>query len=210
MTNNGNGSAAGELRAFVDRLVKLEEARRDIASDVKEVKVEAKSRGYDIKALGVLVKRAMETAADASARREHEAITELYLASLGMLDGTPLGDSARKRLMEPPAQSVDDDGDAQPGATGNAAASTLDEDEGAASRGAMTSGEIDDAREAGSAAARGGKKVIENPYVAGDPRRAAWDEGWCAATGSDGMDIPEAWKRRKPKRPADKLDGDCE
>lgn len=204
MTNKGNSSAAGELRAFVDRLVKLEEAKRDIASDVKEVKAEAKSRGYDVKALGVLVKRAMETAADTCARREHEAITEVYLASLGMLDGTPLGDSARKRLMEPPAPPAEDDDQTQPASTGDAAEPTPEEDDGAAPRGAMTAEEIEAAREAGGAAARDGQKVIDNPYVAGDPRRAAWDEGWCAAAGGDGMDIPEAWKRRKPKRDGDR------
>ena len=41
------------------------------------------------------------------------------------------------------------------------------------------------------------------------PRRAAWDEGWCAETGSDGMDIPEAWRRSKEKKSKkDKKDGE--
>jgi hypothetical protein len=43
--------------------------------------------------------------------------------------------------------------------------------------------------------------VFKNPYVAGDPRRAYWDEGWCEEVGSDGMDVPDAW-RRKPNKPA--------
>ena len=47
---------------------------------------------------------------------------------------------------------------------------------------------------------RDGKRVIDNPYVAGDPRRAAWDEGWCTEAGSDGMDVPAAWQRTKPKK----------
>jgi len=55
-------------------------------------------------------------------------------------------------------------------------------------------------------AAREGKRVIDNPYVAGDPRRALWDEGWCAQTGSDGMEIPAAWRRKEKKKP--KGDGD--
>lgn len=55
-----------------------------------------------------------------------------------------------------------------------------------------------EAREEGAQAHRDGARIIDNPYTAGDPRRASWDEGFCAASGSDGMDIPEAW-RRKPK-----------
>ena len=59
---------------------------------------------------------------------------------------------------------------------------------------------IDEAREQGREAAKEGKPVTLNPFVARDPRRAAWDEGWCMEAGSDGMDIPAAWKRtKKPK-----------
>lgn len=65
--------------------------------------------------------------------------------------------------------------------------------------------------ELGRIAAREGKRVIDNPFTAGDPRRAAWDEGWCQESASDGMDIPSAWRRAaKPKKPAsDKDDGDA-
>lgn len=209
MSAMGNSSASGELRSFVERLVRTEERKREIAADAKEIKAEAKARGFDVKALSVLVKRAMETASETNARREHEAITELYLASLGMLDGTPLGDSARKRLMEPPAPPAPAAG----ADSANSAEGAFDpepEGEGGAPRGAMTAEEIEAARDAGGAAARDGKKVIENPYVAGDPRRAAWDEGWCAATGSDGMDIPDAWKRRRPKKADETREGASE
>jgi hypothetical protein len=53
------------------------------------------------------------------------------------------------------------------------------------------------ARAEGSAAAAAGERVFANPYVAGDPRRAAWDEGWCVRKGSDGMEIPDAFRRKK-------------
>ena len=56
------------------------------------------------------------------------------------------------------------------------------------------------ARQQGTEDCHGGKRIIDNPFVAGDPRRAAWDEGHCHASGSDGMEIPESW-RRKPKAP---------
>ncbi|WP_322997473.1 hypothetical protein [Castellaniella sp.] len=52
------------------------------------------------------------------------------------------------------------------------------------------------ARQQGEQDSRDGKRIIDNPFVAGDPRRAAWDEGHCKARGSDGMDIPEAWRRK--------------
>jgi hypothetical protein len=59
----------------------------------------------------------------------------------------------------------------------------------------------------GKAAAGAGTRVTHNPYPAGDPRRAAWDEGWCAAAGSDGMDIPPAWRRSPKKDSKGKPDG---
>lgn len=210
-----NSAASNQLRSFVDRLVHLEEQKRAIMEDIKSVKSEAKGVGFDTKAIGVAVKRAMETAADASARRELEAVTELYLASLGMLDGTPLGDATRKRLMEPPPAAeapADKPDETRPEGDGDGDdAPPPAEPPNEAPRGAMTAEEIQAARLFGEEAARTGKKVIENPYVAGDPRRAAWDEGWCTAAGSDGMEIPEAWRRKKPKKAApDKSGGDAE
>jgi hypothetical protein len=58
----------------------------------------------------------------------------------------------------------------------------------------------------GGEAAAAGKSVTANPFPARDVRRAAWDEAWCAALGSDGMDIPEAWRptdKKKGKPPAE-------
>ncbi|WP_039853188.1 hypothetical protein [Magnetospirillum fulvum] len=61
----------------------------------------------------------------------------------------------------------------------------------------------------GRQAAETGKPVSANPFPAGDPRRAAWDEEWCRAAGSDGMEIPEAFRRKKkPQKPKDHTDTD--
>jgi hypothetical protein len=49
--------------------------------------------------------------------------------------------------------------------------------------------------------------VTANPHPAGSRLRGAWDEGWCAAAGSDGMDIPPAFRRSKPKKPGDSGEG---
>jgi hypothetical protein len=119
-------------------------------------------------------------------RQEHAAMLELYRAALGMLDGTPLGESARKRLTKPSSEP-------EPEPDVFAPSAPVD---------------IDAARTAGRDAAKAGVKVIENPFVSGDPRRAAWDEGWCAETGSDGMDIPDAWRRSKAKKAKKDDDGE--
>jgi hypothetical protein len=61
---------------------------------------------------------------------------------------------------------------------------------------------VEDAREMGGQAAADGKPVTANPFPPRDERRAAWDEAWCQASGTDGMDIPDflkpSAKTRKP------------
>jgi uncharacterized protein (UPF0335 family) len=91
MTIGHNGVAADELRQLIERIERLEEEKAGIASDIKEVKAEAKSRGFDVKAITAILRiRKM----DAAERAEQEALLELYLAALGMLFDTPLGDFA--------------------------------------------------------------------------------------------------------------------
>lgn len=74
--------AAGELRAFIERIERLHEERKDLAADITDVFSEAKGRGYDTKAMKTIIKmRSM----DKAEREEAEAIVELYMAALGML-----------------------------------------------------------------------------------------------------------------------------
>lgn len=186
-----NSAAAEELLIVIERLERLEGEKRNISDDIKDLKQEAKSRGFSVKAIERIVKERSETESQKRDREEAEQLTEVYRAALGMLGGTPLGEAARKRLSQPQeAQDAPDEDDGQ---------ETLAPE-------TITSGDIDAARSAGQQAFQQGVKVIANPFVAGDPRRAAWDEGWCRAAGSDGMDIPEAWRRRKtdkPKKPGE-------
>lgn len=65
----------------------------------------------------------------------------------------------------------------------------------------------DEARAKGAAAAQAGVKVTANPYPPRTPQRAWWDEAWCQAAGSDGMDLPPAW-RPNPKPKKGKGDGE--
>jgi len=77
-----NGGVAGEqLRAFVERIERLEEERKALADDVKDVYAEAKANGFDTKILRQVVRlRKQET----NERLEQEALLDLYLAALGM------------------------------------------------------------------------------------------------------------------------------
>lgn len=73
--------AASQLKSFVERLEKLEEEKKGIADDIKDVMGEAKSQGYDVKTLRAILKlRALDTAK----RQEAEALLETYKAALGI------------------------------------------------------------------------------------------------------------------------------
>lgn len=73
--------AAGQLRAFIERIERLEEEKQTIADDIKEVYAEAKGTGFDTKALRTLIALRRK---DATERQEEEAILDLYKAALGM------------------------------------------------------------------------------------------------------------------------------
>jgi uncharacterized protein (UPF0335 family) len=74
--------AKDQLKAFVERVERLEEEKKAIADDIRDVYAEAKGNGFDVKTLRVVVRMRKE---DANERKEHEAILETYLHALGML-----------------------------------------------------------------------------------------------------------------------------
>ena len=73
--------AADELRSFIERFERLEAEKKDIADQQKEVMAEAKSRGYDTKALRKLVALRKK---DPHVVSEEEAVLEVYKDALGM------------------------------------------------------------------------------------------------------------------------------
>ena len=73
--------AAGQLRAVVERIERLEEDKKAIADDIKDVYAEAKGTGFDIKALRTIVRLRKK---DQAEREEEESILDLYKAALGM------------------------------------------------------------------------------------------------------------------------------
>jgi uncharacterized protein (UPF0335 family) len=74
--------AKDQLKAFVERIERLEEEKKAIADDIKDVFAEAKGNGYDVKALRSVIRLRKQ---DVDERKEHEAILETYLHALGML-----------------------------------------------------------------------------------------------------------------------------
>ncbi len=74
--------AKDQLKAFVERVERLEEEKKAIADDIRDVYAEAKGNGFDIKALRTVVRLRKQ---DVNERKEQEAILETYLHALGML-----------------------------------------------------------------------------------------------------------------------------
>ncbi|MCS0497888.1 DUF2312 domain-containing protein [Ancylobacter sp. MQZ15Z-1] len=74
--------AKEQLKAFIERIERLEEEKKAIADDIKDVFAEAKGTGFDPKALKEILKIRRQ---DADQRAEHDAIVDLYLQALGMI-----------------------------------------------------------------------------------------------------------------------------
>ncbi|ODN69144.1 DUF2312 domain-containing protein [Methylobrevis pamukkalensis] len=75
------GVAAEELKQFIERIERLEEEKKAIADDVRDVYAEAKGRGFDVKAIRAIVRLRSK---EPQEREEEEAILELYMSALGM------------------------------------------------------------------------------------------------------------------------------
>ncbi len=74
--------AKDQLRAFVERVERLEEEKKTISDDIRDVYAEAKAVGYDVKALRTIVRLRKQ---DADERKEYETVLETYMHALGMI-----------------------------------------------------------------------------------------------------------------------------
>lgn len=200
---NGDRNPRERLVFHVQELERVELLKHQANECVRDAMDAAKAAGYDPSTLRVVLKLRKMTAEQ---RRERRALEAIYMAALGMLEGEALPDAARRRLDEPEQKRPD--AKRQPDAEG-------DRPDGEQSPGASSPPEApptppqaplvlktpEEAKQEGMDAAAAGKRVYENPYPAGDPCRAAWDEGWCAQSKSHGMDTPAAFQRRTAKPP---------
>lgn len=94
MSDGAGSNIKGQLKAIIERIERLEEEKKTISDDIKDVYAEAKGNGFDVKALRTIIRMRKQ---DADERAEQEAILETYMLALGMLAGTPLGDAAARR-----------------------------------------------------------------------------------------------------------------
>jgi uncharacterized protein (UPF0335 family) len=85
MSYPANTVAGDQLKAFIERIERLEEERAAIAGDIGEVYAEAKGNGFDKKIIKMIVRRRKM---DHAELMEQEALLELYLSAIGMAPAT--------------------------------------------------------------------------------------------------------------------------
>lgn len=76
--------AHGQLKSLIERIERLEEEKRDLSGDIKEVYAEAKANGFDTRIIRILVRLRRKEAAE---REEEQSMLDVYMAALGMLPG---------------------------------------------------------------------------------------------------------------------------
>jgi uncharacterized protein (UPF0335 family) len=75
-------SSGARLKSFIERIERLEEEKKGISEDIKEVYAEAKGTGFDVKIMRQIVRLRKMESAD---RREQEELLDLYMRALGMI-----------------------------------------------------------------------------------------------------------------------------
>jgi uncharacterized protein (UPF0335 family) len=74
--------AKDQLKSIIERIERLEEEKKAISDDIRDVYAESKGNGYDVKVLRMIVRMRKQ---DAKERQEQETILETYLQALGMI-----------------------------------------------------------------------------------------------------------------------------
>jgi uncharacterized protein (UPF0335 family) len=83
MTTTGHNSiAADRLKSFIERIQKLQEERAGISADIKDVKQEAKSAGFDVPTINAIIKLLAQDPAD---REEAETLLDVYKQAVGLV-----------------------------------------------------------------------------------------------------------------------------
>ena len=74
--------AKDQLKSIIERIERLEEEKKTISDDIRDVYAESKGNGFDVKALRTIIRLRKQ---DANERQEQETILETYMQALGML-----------------------------------------------------------------------------------------------------------------------------
>ncbi|MCB5203867.1 DUF2312 domain-containing protein [Neorhizobium sp. T786] len=89
--SDAHGVARDQLRAFIERIERLEEEKKTIADDIKDVYGEAKAMGYDTKIMKKVIALRKK---DDQERMEEDLILDTYLQALGMIESAAEADAA--------------------------------------------------------------------------------------------------------------------
>ncbi len=74
--------AKDQLKSIIERIERLEEEKKTISDDIRDVYAESKGNGFDVKALRTIVRLRKQ---DPNERQEQETILETYMQALGMI-----------------------------------------------------------------------------------------------------------------------------
>lgn len=142
-----------ELLQYAESIERCEDEKKEINQQIKDIKAEMKSCGYDMKAFAQILK---ERKMDNDERENHVQMCDLYRTRLGALGDTPLGQAS----VKVPA-----------GRQQEAQEAAKTEAEAQATR------DLDNARRKGLQAGRSDISETENPYLFDDPRHGEWERG---------------------------------
>lgn len=81
MTDDVGGIAGDRLRSFIERIERLEEEKKGLSDDIKDIFAEAKGTGFDVKIIRQIIRLRKKAKEE---RQEEEELLELYKAALGM------------------------------------------------------------------------------------------------------------------------------
>lgn len=96
--DNLQASAQKKLRQYIEQVERLEEEKKALGADIRDKYLEAKSNGFDPKIMRKMIKMRKMTEQE---RSEEEALIATYMAALGMLSDTPLGEFAIENARQP-------------------------------------------------------------------------------------------------------------
>lgn len=91
-------SAQKKLRQYIEQVENLEAEKKGIAEDIRDKYLEAKGQGFDPKIMRKMIKLRKQTDSE---RAEEEALIATYMAALGLLADTPLGEFAMENVRAP-------------------------------------------------------------------------------------------------------------
>ena len=91
MADVTGGVSAEQLRSFIERLENLEEEKRAVQEQLKEVFAEAKGEGFDVKILKEIIRLRKQ---DKDERDEHETLLDVYMRAMDSAEPAPIAEAA--------------------------------------------------------------------------------------------------------------------